>query len=195
MDDRPWLRDLDRALLGTDAAVLLEPYVARPLTVAMAVAYATYYLGPVSVAAVWWAQRRRTAFRELMVAETGALFLGHLGYLFLPAMGPHVFFESGAFHVPLDGDFVGPLIRDRIAIHGHHARDAFPSLHTANAVTLLLVTWRHGRRAFAFWLLPMLGLVAATVYLRFHYVVDVAAGAALAVAWQCAAVALVRREK
>ncbi|MCE9634098.1 MAG: phosphatase PAP2 family protein [Planctomycetes bacterium] len=190
----PWLRAADRAILGGDAATYLDPFVSKPLTVTMAVCYVAYYVGPLTVA-IWWARRgNRRAFRELMIAETGALFIGHLGYLFLPAMGPHVFFEPAAFHVPLVGDFVGPMIRARVHIHGNHARDAFPSLHTANAVTLLLTTWRHSRPAFAVWLLPMLGLILATVYLRFHYVVDVFAGIALAVLWQRAAAALAARE-
>lgn len=175
----------DRALLGGHAAVLLEPIVSRPLTTALASCYAAYYPLMLSVAVWFYVRRRRAAFREYCAGEIGVLFIGFLGYLFLPTMGPHAWLPHSTWTVPLDGDFIGPVIR---ALNAHHGgafpRDAFPSLHTANAVTVLLVTWRHDRRMFGIYIVPCLGLIAATVYLRWHYVVDVAAGAALAVAWQ-----------
>lgn len=191
----PWLAQADAALLGDQAAHLLEPLVAWPLTVAMSVSYACYY--PLLVAAAVWFLVRcpRTAFREYAAGIVGSLFLGYLGYLFLPALGPHAWFSGARWIAPLQGDFIGPAIRALNANHGGaFPRDAFPSLHTANAVTILLVARRHDRRALAAFLLPCAGLVAATVYLRWHYVVDLAAGAALAVAWQAAVPGFVARE-
>jgi len=189
-----WLRDADVSLFGTHVGVLLEPLVARPLTVLMACFYASYYVLPVSLG-LWWYRRDRTAFRELMMGEAGALFIGYLGYLFLPAIGPHAHLPTGTFAVALDGDFIGAAIRSLNDNHGgHFPRDAFPSLHTANGVTALLVAWRHERRLLAVYTPLVLGLVAATMYLRFHYAVDVVAGAALAVIWQAAVVRLVARE-
>lgn len=191
----PWLRDADRLLLGADAAALLRPFSDPALTTVLAAGYAGYYVVPLAAGIWWYARGRRLAFRELMIAETGALFAGYLGYLFLPAQGPHLYLGRAELGPPLEGDFIGPLIRLRAEAHaGLTPRDAFPSLHTANAVSLLVVAWRHDRRAFAAVLVPMCGLLAATVYLRFHWVADVVAGAALAVAWQPAAAALARRE-
>ena len=189
------LADADRAVLGTHAGVLLEPIVARPLTTLMSCFYAAYYPLTISLA-VWLCVRgTRTAFREYCAGAIGSLFIGYLGYLFLPAVGPHAFLPPGTWSVPLDGDFIGPAIRSlNENHHGAFPRDAFPSLHTANAVTVLLVAWRHDRRAFGFYLLPCLGLIAATIYLRWHYAVDVAAGAALAIAWQPIARRAVARE-
>lgn len=190
-----WLREADRALLGNDAATLLHPIAAPALTVFLAACYASYYLAPFSLAVWWYARGRRTAFRELMVGQVGALVIGYLGYLFLPAKGPHASVPATELPPPLAGDFVGPLIHDRVVDHGGiYPRDAFPSLHTANAVTLLLMAWRRERRLLWVYAVPMGGLMFATVYLRYHWVADVLAGAALAVAWQGAAVALVRRE-
>jgi membrane-associated phospholipid phosphatase len=185
----------DQAILGNHAAVLLEPIVSRPLTTLMACFYAAYYPMTISLAVWFYARRRRVAFRETCAGLVGALFIGYLGYLFLPALGPHAWLPESTWSVPLDGNFITPLIRSLNARHGGvFPRDAFPSLHTANAVTILLVTWRRDRRAFGVYLVPCLGLVAATVYLRWHYVVDVAAGAALAVAWQACVVRIVPRE-
>ncbi len=174
-----------RAVLGGHAAVLLEPIVTRPLTTVLACSYAAYYPLTIGVAVWFYVRGRRPAFREYVAGEIGALFIGYLGYLYLPAVGPHAWLPGSTWSVALDGDFIGPAVRSLNANHGGaFPRDAFPSLHTANAVTILLVAWRHDRRAFLVCLLPCAGLVAATVYLRWHYVVDVVAGAALAMAWQ-----------
>ncbi len=186
----------DRSLLGDHAGVLLQPAVHPAVTLAMALAYASYYVMPLSLGVWWYVRGRRQAFRELMVGEVGALFLGYLGYLFLPAIGPHAFLAPETFAVPLQGDFLTPAIRSLNEAHGGaFPRDAFPSLHTANAVTILLVAWRHDRRALLVYLLPALGLISATVYLRYHWVVDVVAGAALATLWQAFVPRLVRREQ
>ena len=190
-----WLADTDRAILGNHAGVLLESLVARPLTTLMACFYAAYYPLMISLALWLFLRGSRAAFREYCAGVVGSLFIGYLGYMFLPAIGPHAYLAPATWSVPLDGDFIGPAIRSLNANHhGAFPRDAFPSLHTANAVTVLLVAWRHDRKAFAVYLVPCLGLIAATVYLRWHYVVDLVFGAALAVAWQAFARRAVARE-
>ena len=62
------------------------------------------------------------------------------------------------------------------------ARDAFPSGHAM--MTLVAMWWSWRQRLRLRWALSVIGvlLILATVYLRYHYVVDVLAGALLAVA-------------
>jgi membrane-associated phospholipid phosphatase len=188
------LREADRALIGTDVALLFADATTPALTVTMACFYSSYYLLPVSLA-VWWWRRNRTAFRELMMGEVGALFIGYLGYLFLPAIGPHAHLPVEHFGGPLEGDFIGNAIRSLNDAHsGSFPRDAFPSLHTANGVTAILVCLRHERRLLWIYAPVVTGLVVATMYLRFHYAVDVVAGVVLAILWQVAVVRLVTRE-
>ncbi len=188
------LASADRALFGDHLGVVLEPFTSTPLTLLMAICYASYYVVPVALAWRWW-RRDRLAFRELMIGEVGALFVGYLGYLFLPAVGPHAHLPAATFGAALEGDFIGAAIRALNARHGGvFPRDAFPSLHTANAVTALIVVWRRERRLFVACAPVLGGLIVATMYLRFHYAVDVLAGAALAVAWHALVVRLVAVE-
>jgi len=190
----PWLLEADRSMLGNDVGILLAEFVSPPLTAVLSGFYASYYVLPVSLA-LWWVRRNRTAFRELMMGEIGALFIGYFGYLFLPAVGPHLHLPATHFGTALGGDFVGDAIRSLNSNHGGlFPRDAFPSLHTANAVTALLVCYRHERRLLWIYAPLATGLIVATMYLRFHYAIDVLAGAALAVLWQIAVVRLVARE-
>ncbi|HEY7423430.1 MAG TPA: phosphatase PAP2 family protein, partial [Gemmataceae bacterium] len=54
--------------------------------------------------------------------------------------------------------------------------DVFPSLHVLITLILLDHDRRFVPRRFRFMMLPAAGLMLATVYLRYHYVVDLAAG-------------------
>src|SRR5262249_30071594 len=62
----------------------------------------------------------------------------------------------------------------------HTKFDVFPSGHTMIAVTVLLVAWRRARDAFWYFMPVAVCLIASTVYCRYHYVIDVLAGATLA---------------
>lgn len=76
-------------------------------------------------------------------------------------------------------------------IPGLETSYSFPSGHTTGTATLVLVTayllWRHrrGGRALAWWLVASAGLIAlvggSRLYLGYHFVTDVLAGACLGV--------------
>ena len=59
--------------------------------------------------------------------------------------------------------------------------DAFPSGHTAIAIIVLAMAARYQRRLFYPLLVITVSLMISTVYLRYHYVIDVIAGVLLAV--------------
>jgi membrane-associated phospholipid phosphatase len=75
-----------------------------------------------------------------------------------------------------------------LMMRGSNRVDAFPSLHCAVTAFTLLFDRVHAPRRFRLWLLPIIGLWIATIYLRYHYLTDVIAGMALA----GAALAMVR---
>ena len=59
--------------------------------------------------------------------------------------------------------------------------DIFPSGHTIIALLVMWLAKRHRVRGWPLLIPLVAGLVAATVYLRYHYGVDVLAGVAIAV--------------
>jgi membrane-associated phospholipid phosphatase len=59
-------------------------------------------------------------------------------------------------------------------------RDVFPSMHTAVSFIVWLYAYRNSRRLFVLLAPFILSLWASTVYLRYHYLVDVVAGLILA---------------
>ena len=108
----------------------------------------------------------------------GASFMG---YLFVPARGP-VVSMAGVFAGPLEGGAFHALILRSIELAGG-PHGAFPSLHVGASCLAAIVDFRHGDRLRALIYVPLvLSICVATVALRYHYVVDIVAGAGLAYA-------------
>jgi membrane-associated phospholipid phosphatase len=63
---------------------------------------------------------------------------------------------------------------------GSNRVDVWPSLHCAVSAFILGFAWRHHRKEFHYLLLPVAGLWFSTLYLHYHYFIDVLSGFALA---------------
>jgi membrane-associated phospholipid phosphatase len=82
---------------------------------------------------------------------------------------------------PLSSHFFYKLVHF-VSDRGGARGGAFPSSHVSITTVLWLTAWVR-QRPIALWSSPIVaGLIFATVYGRFHYVLDVIAGLALAVA-------------
>lgn len=191
--DIPLWRDLDPEMaaidrflfFGHDPVRSLQAIIWAPLSEWLAFCYSFYAaLFPLVFGIVRAAGGTR-ALKELALAVTLCMGIGLITYSLVPVVGPMFFTQ---FEVPIDAQYVQSLkeaLMDRTRI----PRDCFPSLHTANTLLLCWAAFRSSRRAF--WLLlPFAASIPfACVYLRYHYVIDVLAGAALA----AGVVALVKR--
>jgi membrane-associated phospholipid phosphatase len=84
------------------------------------------------------------------------------------------------FSVDLRGGLITNMQNSLLQMLPNHAsRAAFPSLHAGVSFTSLYYAWKHCRWFFPVLLFFVTGLIASTVYLRHHYVVDLIAGAFL----------------
>jgi membrane-associated phospholipid phosphatase len=185
----------DRALFGETPSVWLQPFITPGRTEWLALFYLSLFALPIVSAGLLYLAGRRTEFREFLLAFTAAGFLGYLGYLLIPVVGPRYYFPElyrlTLFGVPsaapvalaMPGSFsaVAERISHAAAHPGNQPPNCFPSLHTAWGLIALILAYRRTRWLFYCYLLPVSSLIFATVYLRFHYMVDVIAGAALAV--------------
>lgn len=190
-----WLIAADRWLFGVDPTVWLARIAHPLLTEVLQVAYASFYFLPLMVAVELYAGRREWRFRQWAFVCGCGFFLSYSGYLTLPAAGPRfTLHELDATARELPGLWLTPTLRSFVDAGGlvpagvaadealrRAPRDAFPSGHTL--VTLLSIAWAWRYRLRVRWVVTAAGalLVVATVYLRYHYVVDVLAGAVLAI--------------
>ncbi|MYX27654.1 phosphatase PAP2 family protein [Streptomyces sp. SID8381] len=161
---------------GHDPVPVLDRLVDPVTTAVMALAYACEWAPLLALGGFLWVRGRDREWSDLLLGLVIVQCLGYAGYLSLPAVGPwHGL--AGRFTVPL-GDVLG--IRRYYLAHSTGV-DAFPSLHVATIVLIALFAWRDCRGLF--WLTsPLLVVIpASTLYLRWHYVTDLVAGAAVAV--------------
>jgi len=170
----------DRALFGADVTVWLQPLVTPFWATFFYVAYATYYFLPLVLGGFLWARDPSLARRFIFTLSV-CFYVSYAGYFTIPAFGPRTALAE-AHTVPLETTGVARAISRAINELEHTKLDVFPSGHTMITVSVLLVAWRRMRKLF-WWLLPVaVLLIISTVYCRYHYVVDVIAGIALAFA-------------
>ncbi|MGM0578109.1 MAG: phosphatase PAP2 family protein [Myxococcota bacterium] len=180
------LIQLDEWLFGVNPQLWIEQLYHPLLTEILTLSYASYYFLPFAVVIPLVVAARYADVEEVATTLLVGIFASYFIYMLVPARSPYVFVETarGADLLPYTTELRGLLFADRIREAIHAAEriklDAFPSGHTAVSLIVLGLAWRKVRPAF--WgLLPVVTLlVFSTVYLRYHYVVDVIAGAALA---------------
>jgi membrane-associated phospholipid phosphatase len=170
----------DRALLGGDVTVLLQPFVRPGLAAFFYVAYSTYYFLPIILGAALW-RRSVPEARRFIFTLSVCFYVSYAGYFTIPAYGPRT--ALAALHtVPLNTHPIARVIDRTINQLEHTKLDAFPSGHTMITVAVLIVAWKRARKLF-WWLLPVASLlIFSTMYCRYHYLVDVLAGIVLAFA-------------
>jgi len=169
---------LDRAILGEDVTVLLQPYVTPSWAAFFYVAYATYYFLPLVLGGFLWSRDVALARRFIFTLSV-CFYVSYAGYFTIPAYGPRTALAE-RHTVPLETSPVARAISRTINELEHTKLDVFPSGHTMITVAVLVVAWKRMRKLFWFLLPVALLLIFSTMYCRYHYVVDVLAGIVLA---------------
>jgi len=166
-----------RLFAGHPSLFLSERLAFVPLSEYLHFCYFAFVLLVPVIGGLWYFNRARDSFRELVFLVSVTFALSYLFYILFPVDSP--FYLSEPPGAPLSGHFFYELVHV-VSSHGGARGGAFPSSHVSISTVVLLVTWKH-RPRWLVWLAPIyVGLVVATVYGRFHYVVDVFAGWALA---------------
>lgn len=176
------LRAADEFLFGCLPAAAVQGCGVGWLTDLLSACYTGYlvYLHVVLVNALW---RSACEILHLGAYLFTAYAVGLAGYLLVPAVGPGQAFPD-LFTASLAGGALTDLNAALVA-RGSSRFDVFPSLHVLITCVLLDHDQRFVPRRFRLMLLPAAGMVVATVYLRYHYAVDLIAGFGLfaAVRW------------
>jgi len=135
-------------------------------------------------------------YEELKYATFVILFgfyLSLIGYLIVPAIGPR--FTLHDFHSlnhEMPGVFLTNILRDIInfgesipkGISNPEAvaqRDAFPSGHTIIILLIAYLSHKLKSKSFYFYLPYSILMMFSTIYMRYHYGIDVIAGCIIAI--------------
>ncbi len=184
----PWIRPhlmddilikIDHAIFGVHPTVWLERFVHPVVTVILQIAYITYYPMAIVLGIVLVSKGRMKEFDEAVFGIILCFYLSYIGYILVPALGPR-FALAHAQTRGLDAGAFVLAIQDTLNALENTKTDAFPSGHTAIALMTLYYAWKFNEKTLTILLVPTVSLlIISTVYLRYHYVIDVIAGVLL----------------
>ena len=178
------LARLDLLLFHFEPAIWLERFNRPPVVEWFAFFYFSYFfVSGAYLVGVVFLGRDRDAVAEFALGTTIVFCLGQIGYLAVPAVGPARYLVAD-FHGPVRGEFFWFCVQKTVAA-GSAMKDVFPSLHTAVPTWFVWYATQRTKSSRA-WKLPRevtfvfaFNIVISTVFLRWHYLVDVVAGLAL----------------
>ncbi|MEZ4375677.1 MAG: phosphatase PAP2 family protein [Polyangiaceae bacterium] len=176
------LYQLDLRFLGVEPAVLLDKVVTPTSSEWFAFFYFSYFfLLALHVLPMLFFVRQRRLMGEFTLGMILLVCTVHVTYMFVPGFGPirHLTFAhelpSGMWH-----DIVINTVNS-----GGAQKDIFPSLHTAGPSFCALFSFRHrDKLPFKFtWPIVTffaLNIIVATMFMRWHWAIDVIVGLSLA---------------
>lgn len=178
-DDDQFLADLDYRIWGANPTVWLERIYSRPLTELLQIAYTLFVPAVLFVAWMLWRKKRFGQFQYYAFLIALGFLVSYIGYFLVPARGPR-FLLKHLQHLPLQGLWLFHTMQSGLDRLESAHYDCFPSGHTE----LTILAWWGSRmvskRLFKAYFAYTPLIIFATVYLRYHYSVDVLAGAAVA---------------
>lgn len=176
---------IDKAIFGVEPALWLERFNQRPIVEWFSFFYFSYFIICLGYAVVTFCFTRINRYTTEYALGTALVYsLGQLGYMAVPGYGPIRYLEH-EFKGPVNGGFWWRAVWETVQA-GSAMKDIFPSLHTAAPLFFALYALRRAK-AEPRWLWPgrisaffSFNIIISTVFLRWHYVIDVFAGIALA---------------
>lgn len=187
------LIQLDYRIFGVNPTQWIYKYNNPLLTEFLQIIYIFYYVMIAIYGLELYLWKRYKEFKYAIFVIFTGFYIAYVLYLIFPAAGPrfylHDFYST---NTELPGLYLTELIR-RILDFGESIpynvsnpvdfaqRDAMPSAHASLALTIAYLSWKIKSKSFYFYLPYFFLIVFATIYLRYHYVVDIIAGIILAV--------------
>jgi membrane-associated phospholipid phosphatase len=179
---------IDRWMFGVDPTVWMAQFIHPVVTEVLQLAYFGYYVIFIILGVELYRHYPIQAFDRAAFMIVYGFYLSYVGYFMLPAVGPR--FTLHHFAV-MDAELPGLLLTEYLRAFINWAesippnipnpadfvqRDVFPSGHTQLA---MIVTWlAFVNKTKKRWLIALITalMILGTVYLRYHYVIDLVAG-------------------
>jgi len=190
-----FLAAIDRWIFGCNPTQWLERFSNPFLTEILQIAYSLFYLLFIAVGLELYCRKELSEFRKFRFTMVYGFFLSYLGYFLLPAVGPRfTLHDFSRIDSELPGLFLTSILRRFVdfcesippqvssaVAQACAQRDVFPSGHTMMTLMVIIMAFRYRLRIRKVILALGILLIIGTVYLRYHYVIDIWAGAMLAI--------------
>jgi hypothetical protein len=179
-DVDPWLIKIDFSIFGVQPTLWMEQWIAPWFTDIMSLAYLSYYFIPVVLVTVLYLKDRMVELDRSVFVLAFGYYVSFIGYILFPAIGPR-YALTHLYSVPLEGSFITDFVRDTLNALEHNKRDCMPSGHTQIVLIALYLARRYEKFLFYLFFPIICALILSTIYLRYHYVIDLLVGMTLAI--------------
>lgn len=176
---------LDIKFFGIEPALWFDRFVTPVTTEWFAFFYFSYFFVlAVHVIPILFLVRRTRLLGEFTLGMLTLFCTGHVLYMLVPGFGPFRAMPEYFQHAFPGGLWLDDVMAT-VASSGAQ-KDIFPSLHTGAPTFITLFSYRHrGSLPFKYTWPVMaffaINIIPATMFLRWHYLVDVVAGLFLAI--------------
>lgn len=171
----------DMAMWKTDPVFWLSQFQNRGLVELLQVVYTLFIPGVLVLGILLWVYKSRAEFRYGTFLIAATFLISYLGYLVLPARGPR-FMPYAAQHPALHGLWTFNFLQRLLDSLEGTQFDCFPSGHVAVVIVGCYLARQISPAVFRMFSVFAALIAFSTIYLRYHYVIDVIAGMALAIA-------------
>jgi hypothetical protein len=179
------LYELDLWLFHYEPAMAWDRYVTPATTEWFSFFYFGYFLlMAVHVVPLLFFGRKKQIVGEFTFGILLMFSIGHTLYMVVPGYGPYRAMAD-AFQHPFPHGVYYDVVMDTVH-SGGAMMDIFPSLHTGAPTVLALFSWRNRKELPYRYTWPIVAfctanIIIATMFLRWHYLIDVIAGFSIAV--------------
>lgn len=183
------LIQIDRFIFHTDPTVALFKIANPYLTELLQIVYGTFFFLPVILGIDLMRHKKIHEFDYSAFIIVFGFILSFIGYMLVPAIGPRFTLHNFATNnSEMPGLFLTNILRE-IVNSGESIptstlnpasivqRDCFPSGHTQMTLLVMFLSVKFKSKLKWFFIIDGTLLIFATVYLRYHYVIDLIAGA------------------
>jgi membrane-associated phospholipid phosphatase len=170
----------DLAMWKVDPVFWLSSMQSRFAEEFLQAVYTMFLPGSIALGIVLWFRRPKEEFRLGTFAIALTFLASYLGYLLLPARGPR-FMDYASHYPPLQGLWTFHYFQHALDTLEGAQYDCFPSGHVAVVLVGCWIARGISRRVFYAFVVFAACITFSTVYLRYHYVIDVIIGMALAI--------------
>ena len=180
--------EIDRWMFGTDPTHFLYQFSHPVITEILQIVYGSFYLLPLLLGLFLLKNKRYLAMDFAVFCVIYGFYLSYIGYFALPGIGPRFTLHNfETMNEDLPGLFLTNTLREFVnagesipAGTPNPAevvqRDVFPSGHTMITLIIMYLSVRLKSRSKYFFVPVGSLLIIATVYLWYHYVIDLIAG-------------------
>lgn len=179
---------IDRWIFGGDPTHFLYQFSSPLLTEILQIIYGMFYLLPIILCLSLLRKDRFIALDFALFSIIYGFYLSYLGYFLLPGIGPRfTLHDFNTINQTLPGIYFTNYLREMTnTAEGIPAgtlnpaavvqRDVFPSGHTMITLIVMYLSVRLRSRSRYFFIPVGTLLIFSTVYLWYHYVIDLVGG-------------------